>query len=94
MCAENLFSIQITTFHFLGAFTVESHIRSIVKALTWRVIATLVTIFVAWIILGDVGHALEIGLLDTVIKLGAYYGHERVWDKIALGKKKVPEYYI
>jgi uncharacterized membrane protein len=73
---------------------VESHIRSIVKALTWRVIATLVTIFVAWTILGDVGHALEIGLLDTVIKLGAYYGHERAWDKIALGKKKTPEYYI
>ena len=72
----------------------ESHVRSIVKALTWRVIATLVTIFVAYFILGDVSHALEIGLLDTVIKLGAYYGHERVWDKVALGKEKKPEYYI
>jgi len=72
----------------------ESHIRSIVKALTWRVIATLVTFFVALFILEDVTHALEIGLLDTVIKLGAYYGHERVWDKVALGKENKPEYYI
>ena len=72
----------------------ESHARSIVKALTWRFIATFVTILVAWFILGDVSHALEIGLLDTFIKLGAYYGHERLWDKVALGKEKKPEYYI
>lgn len=72
----------------------ESHARSIVKALTWRVIATVVTVCVAWLILGDVSHALEIGLLDTFIKLGAYYGHERVWDRIALGKESKPEYYI
>ena len=45
----------------------ESHVRSIVKALTWRVIATFVTVLVAWFILGDVSHALEIGLLDTFI---------------------------
>lgn len=72
----------------------ESHARSIVKALTWRVIATVVTVVVAWFILGNVSHALEIGLLDTLIKLGAYYGHERMWDRIALGKEKKPEYYI
>lgn len=72
----------------------ESHVRSIVKALTWRVIATFVTVLVAWFILGDVSHALEIGLLDTLIKLGAYYGHERIWDKVALGKEEKPEYYI
>ncbi len=72
----------------------ESHVRSIVKALTWRVIATCVTVFVAYVILGDVSHALEIGLLDTLIKLGAYYGHERIWDRVALGKEKNPEYYI
>ena len=72
----------------------ESHVRSLVKALTWRAGGTFVTIFVAWFVLGDVSHALEIGLLDTLVKLGAYYGHERIWDKIALGKEKKPEYYI
>lgn len=72
----------------------ESHTRSIVKTFTWRVIATLVTMSVAWIILGRVSHALEIGLLDTVIKLGAYYGHERVWDRVAIGRDRPPEYNI
>jgi len=49
---------------------------------------------VAWIILGQVTHALEIGLLDTVIKLGAYYGHERAWDRIGIGRHRAPEYNI
>ena len=65
-----------------------------VHAYGGKVIATVVTVTVAWIILGDVSHALEIGLLDTFIKLGAYYGHERIWDRIALGKAQKPEYYI
>ncbi len=72
----------------------ESHTRSIVKTLTWRVIATLVTMSVAWIVLGQVTHALEIGLLDTLIKLGAYYGHERIWDRVKIGRDRDPEYNI
>lgn len=73
---------------------VESQTRSIVKTFTWRVIATLVTMSVARIILGRVTHALEIGLLDTVIKLGAYYGHERIWNRVAIGRDQAPEYTI
>lgn len=72
----------------------DSHLRSMTKAMTWRVVATVITTIVAWCILGQVSHALEIGALDTLIKLGAYYGHERLWDRIALGKIKPPEYYI
>jgi len=37
--------------------------------------------------------AAEIGIADTMIKLGAYYFHERVWVGVDFGKKK-PEYYI
>ncbi|MCF7973383.1 MAG: DUF2061 domain-containing protein [Phycisphaerae bacterium] len=72
----------------------DSHVRSIVKALTYRTMGTAVTFAVAWTVSGSVEKALGIGLLDTVVKLGAYYGHERVWDRIALGKEKKPEYYI
>ena len=72
----------------------ESHMRSIVKALTWRFIATIVTFSVAWLLTGRADIAIEIGLLDTVIKLGAYYYHERTWDRLGFGKPKVPEYQI
>ena len=72
----------------------ETHIRTIAKALSWRFIATLVTFTIAWIITKELKFAAEIGLIDTVIKLGAYYFHERAWIGIEFGKKKPPEYQI
>ena len=60
--------------------------RSIAKALTWRVIATSVTFSVAWILTGEIVIAAEIGVLDALIKMAAYYYHERFWLKVAYGK--------
>ncbi len=72
----------------------ESHKRSIVKALSWRLVATVVTFLVAWLLTGTVDVAMKIGVLDTCIKLGAYYLHERTWIKLNYGKLKTPEYQI
>ena len=64
------------------------------KALSWRVIATFVTFTVAWIITQELKFAAEIGLIDTFIKLGAYYLHERTWMRVKFGTLKTPEYQI
>lgn len=75
----------------------ESHKRSIAKALSWRVWATLITTCVAFLMTGEMTVAIEIGLLDTLLKLGAYYGHERLWLRIPFGKAPAmppPEYHI
>ena len=72
----------------------DSHVRTIMKALSWRVIATLITFAVAWIATGKLTVAVEIGLADTLIKLGAYYFHERTWIRVRFGKLKKPEYEI
>ena len=72
----------------------ESNSRSIVKTFTWRAIATVVTVCIAWIFTKDVWDAMGIGMFDTGIKLFLYYGHERVWDRVALGRQKPPEYTI
>ena len=72
----------------------ESHIRSIIKALSWRVLATIITFLVSLIITGELKIAVEIGLADTVIKLGVYYTHERFWNRLTFGKMKAPEYQI
>lgn len=77
-----------------GANRVESHLRSIAKAVTWRVGGTLVTFAVAWVLTGQVELAAQIGLLDTVIKIGAFYGHERLWNRLQFGRPKPPEYEI
>lgn len=72
----------------------ETHFRSIVKAVTWRTGGTAVTFAVAWIFTGNVGMATGIGLIDTVIKIGAFYAHERLWNRLEFGKLKPPEYQI
>ncbi len=72
----------------------ESHIRTVTKALSWRFIATLVTFSVAWLVTGKLTFAVEIGVADTLIKLGAYYFQERLWIRVKFGKLRKPEYEI
>jgi len=73
---------------------VESHIRTITKTLSWRFVATLITFSVAWLVTGKLTFAVEIGVADTLIKLGAYYFHERLWIRVKFGKLRKPEYEI
>ena len=56
--------------------------RDFFKALTWRVLATTITFFIAWAVLGKVEYAAGIAWLDTIIKIVAYMGHERLWRKL------------
>ena len=72
----------------------ESHVRTIIKALSWRLVATVVTFSVAWFVTGKLTLAAEIGVADTLIKLGGYYFHERLWIRVKFGKLKKPEYEI
>jgi len=73
---------------------VESHFRTITKALSWRFVATLVTFTVVWLVTRKLTFAVEIGVADTLIKLGAYYFHERLWIRVKFGKLRRPEYEI
>ena len=60
----------------------NSHIRSLAKALTWRVTATLTTALIAYIVTGELSMAAMIGGIEFVVKFFIYYGHERVWNLI------------
>lgn len=66
----------------------EAHKRSIAKAVTWRIIATLVTFTVAYLFTKEVVLATGIGLADGTIKIFAYYSHERLWTGIGYGLKE------
>ena len=72
----------------------ESRTRSIVKTLSWRAIATMITMLVALVVTGKGTFALEIGIADTIIKLFVYYGHERVWAHLKFKQTEPPEYQI
>jgi uncharacterized membrane protein len=65
----------------------ESHVRSIVKGISWRMIATSDTFLVVFIITClldqcSVENAIKIGVIEFFLKLLIYYAHERVWLKV------------
>lgn len=73
----------------------ESTRRSIAKALSWRVLATLITTTLVFVLTGKGEFAATIGLADTLLKFAIYFGHERLWNRIPYGRlRKEPEYFI
>ena len=63
----------------------ESNVRSLLKAISWRVIATLTTITIAWLVYGDIRPALAIGGIEFFAKFLIYYLHERAWQVVPHG---------
>ena len=64
----------------------DSHTRSLVKALSWRVIGTLETFVISWAITGQAGTAGGIAAVQAVASTLLYWYHERVWLNIRWGK--------
>ena len=72
----------------------ESHKRSIAKAVSYRFFGSLITAGIALVLIGELDVALGIGFLDAVAKMTAYFLHERVWARIRWGLPKRPDYEI
>ncbi len=66
--------------------TSEKPMRSIVKALSWRLVGTLDTLFVSYLLTGEWLLATSIASIDFLTKLILYFAHERIWNKINWGK--------
>lgn len=60
--------------------------RSLVKTLSWRVIATVGTVVLVYIFTGELALSLGIGSVDVISKTIMYYLHERAWNRIHFGK--------
>ena len=64
----------------------NSHKRHLAKTITWRIIGTVDTILLSWIISGSSTIGLQIGAAEVITKMLLYYLHERAWFKINLSK--------
>ena len=64
----------------------DTHVRSLVKAISWRIIGTLETFLISWIITGQLGTASGIASVQAVLSTILYWYHERIWLKIKWGK--------
>lgn len=65
----------------------DSHLRSVVKALSWRILGTLDTVLISWFITGKIALALSIGGIELITKMVLYFFHERFWNIIKWGKQ-------
>jgi len=72
----------------------ESHRRSIVKAISYRCFGTALTAGIALAYTQELKWAMAIGVSDAVIKTGFFYLHERAWNGIHFGRAKPPDYQI
>ena len=61
---------------------VKAERKHILKTFTWRIIATLTTTIIAWIITGDPMIGLKVGSIEFIIKMLLYYLHEKAWHKV------------
>ena len=60
-----------------------SYKRHILKTISWRIIGTIDTIILSWIITGDLGIGMAIGGIEVITKMVLYFLHERVWYKFS-----------
>ena len=73
-------------------YTNESVLRSLLKSFSWRIIAisdTILTVLLITCVFGDCSlkNALTIGFIEFLIKLVAYFIHERIWLSIQFEKR-------
>ena len=65
----------------------DTHKRTIIKTITWRLIATLTTVVVIYLWIGDLSIALGSGLVANAFKTIFYYVHERMWNRSDFGRQ-------
>jgi len=60
-----------------------SYKRHILKTISWRVLGTLDTIILSWVITGSWKIGLSIGGVEVITKMVLYFLHERAWYKFS-----------
>lgn len=72
----------------------ETNTRSIVKGISWRVVATTTTIAIVYFFFDRLDLAIAAGMIETVLKVGLYWLHERAWFKVRWGKKRIEPFNL
>jgi len=67
----------------------DSAIRSVMKTLSWRILATVTTVVLIYALTDDGDLAMTIGYLEATLKMGLYYVHERIWNRVQVGTRKI-----
>ncbi len=69
---------------------VESHPRSIVKAVSWRALGSIDTFVLSYLFTGNTGAAASIAGTEVFTKIVLFYFHERAWTLVRWGHRAHP----
>ena len=64
----------------------DQTIRSLTKAVSWRITGTIDTFLISWLITGQALLASGIALTEIMTKIFLFWAHERVWNKVKWGR--------
>ncbi|MCO6358305.1 putative membrane protein DUF2061 [Roseivirga pacifica] len=64
----------------------DSSFKSLAKTVSWRIVGTLDTMIISYLITGELATAFSIGSIEVFTKMILYYFHERIWAGIKLRK--------
>jgi uncharacterized membrane protein len=64
----------------------DTHLRSLVKAVSWRLVGSLDTFILSLLVTGSAKYAVSIATAEALTKIVLYYLHERIWRLVAWGR--------
>jgi uncharacterized membrane protein len=67
-------------------FAPNSHVRSLVKAVSWRLVGSLDTFILSMIFTHNAKYAISIASAEALTKIALYYVHERAWRRVPWGR--------
>lgn len=72
----------------------EKNRRSLLKTISWRLLATCTTALIVYILTGKMVLAFSVGGIEAATKMILYFFHERLWNRIDFGKKSVKPFVM
>lgn len=72
----------------------ETDTRTIAKGFSWRFFATATTVIIVYLFFGRLDLAIAAGILETISKVLLYYIHEKIWQRVRWGKKKIEPFNL
>lgn len=72
----------------------DTNLRSIGKGISWRVFATTTTVIIIYVFFGRLDLAIAAGVIETFAKVALYWAHERVWQNVKWGRKRIEPFNL
>ena len=64
----------------------NARMRSLMKAVSWRLVGSLDTFILTMLVTGKLRYAVSIAGVEALTKIALYYVHERVWRRVRWGR--------